>query len=143
MFDLQITCSDWSGSFNGVNDGTFNLTLWYIVVSGPASPWARFRDMLGVGNYGRFSNPNIPGLLAQAGKAVDPLAVKTIYNQLDRIFMDNAVGIPLMYRPSEFYAFNTAFLGGFPTSEDASAPPMFSGAGVEIFYKISSGENEQ
>ena len=45
-------------------------------------------------------------------------------------FMKDVPGIPLMYRPYEFYEYNSAHWTGFPTAKDPSAPPMFQGAGV-------------
>jgi peptide/nickel transport system substrate-binding protein len=130
-----------------IQNGDFDLNLWYITGVGPASPWQRYRDMLdsrGVPpagqtafwNYGRFSNPDVAALLDKAGQSADPMTVKATYDQLDKIFMDNIPGIPLMYRPNEFYEFNQKYWTGFPTSVDPSAPPMFSGAGVELLYKI-------
>jgi peptide/nickel transport system substrate-binding protein len=132
-----------------IQNGDFDLNLWYITGSGAASPWQRFRDMLdsrGVAdfgkttfwNYGRFSDPAVAALLDKAGQASDPAAVKAVYDQLDKIFMDNVVGIPLMYRPQEFYEFNQKYWTGFPTSDNPTAPPMFSGAGVEVLYKIKA-----
>jgi len=87
-------------------------------------------------NYGRFKDPKVADLLDKAAAAPDDATAKPLYDQLDKIFMDNVVGIPLMYRPYEFYEFNQKFWTGFPTSENPWAPPMFQGAGVEIFYKI-------
>jgi peptide/nickel transport system substrate-binding protein len=78
-------------------------------------------------------------LLDQVAQAEDPITVEEVYDQLDQIFMENAVDIPMMYRPNEFYEFNTSHWIGFPTAEDPSAPPMFSGAGVELLYQISPG----
>jgi peptide/nickel transport system substrate-binding protein len=42
-----------------------------------------------------------------------------------------------MYRSQEFYEFNTTHWIDFPTDSNPSAPPMFTGAGVEVLYKIS------
>jgi len=130
-----------------IQNGDFDLNLWYIAGAGPASPWQRFRDMLdsrGVPDmgktafwdYGRFSDPKVADLLDKAGQAADPTTVKDVYSQLDKIFMDNVVGIPLMYRPDEFYEFNQKYWTGFPTSENAWAPPQFAGAGIQWLYKI-------
>jgi peptide/nickel transport system substrate-binding protein len=130
-----------------IQNGDFDLNLWYIAGAGPASPWQRFRDMLdsrGVPdmgktafwNYGRFSDPKVADLLDKAGQAADPSTVKDVYSQLDKIFMDNVVGIPLMYRPDEFYEYNQKFWTGFPNSENAWAPPQFKGAGIQWLYKI-------
>ena len=149
-FDLQADFPEFGEIYPELQMGDFDMILWWISGSEAASPWTRFRDMLDdrgvppIGesasrNYGRFSNPAVASLLDQAGEAANPVAVKDIYDQLDKIFMDNAPGIPLMYRPQDFYAFNTSHWLGFPTAADPSAPPMFSGAGVEILYKITPG----
>jgi peptide/nickel transport system substrate-binding protein len=130
-----------------IQNGDFDLNLWYIAGAGPASPWQRFRDMLdsrGVPdmgktafwNYGRFNDPKVAELLDKAGQSADPASVKDVYDQLDKIFMDNVVGIPLMYRPQEFYEYNQKYWTGFPTSENAYAPPQFAGAGIQWLYKI-------
>ncbi len=146
-FELKEDYPDAPVVTSKIQNGDFDLNLWYITGSGAASPWQRFRDILdsrGVPaagqtafwNYGRFSNPDVAALLDKAGQAADPTTVKDVYNQLDKIFMDNVPGIPLMYRPQEFYEFNQKVWTGFPTSADPSAPPMFSGAGVEVLYKV-------
>jgi len=55
--------------------------------------------------------------------SADPITVKDAYDQLDKIFMENAVDIPLVYRPQDFYKFNTIYWMSFPTEDDPSAPP--------------------
>jgi peptide/nickel transport system substrate-binding protein len=130
-----------------IQNGDFDLNLWYIAGASPASPWKRFRDMLddrgvpAVGeranwNFGRFKDPAVADLLDQAGEASNAADAQEAYDQLDKIFMDNAPGIPLMYRPFEFYEFNETYWTGFPTSEDPSAPPTFSFGGVQVFYQV-------
>ncbi|MBE3597848.1 MAG: ABC transporter substrate-binding protein [Limnochordaceae bacterium] len=119
-----------------VQNGNFDLVLWYVSQVGAASPWTRFRDVLDdrgvppIGqqafrDYGRFSHPDVAGLLDRAASAGSPEQLKEIYGQLDRIFMENVPAIPLMYRPLLFYEFNTTHWTGFPTSQDPKAPPMF------------------
>jgi peptide/nickel transport system substrate-binding protein len=130
-----------------IQNGDFDLNLWYIAGAGPASPWKRFRDMLddrGVAaigeranwDYGRFKDPAVPALLDEAGKASNPKDAQAAYDKLDEIFMKNAPGIPLMYRPFEFYEFNEKYWTGFPTSEDPSAPPTFQFGGVKVLYQV-------
>jgi peptide/nickel transport system substrate-binding protein len=146
-FDIKADYPDYAVVNTRLQNGNFDLTLWYISGIGSASPWLRFRDMMdirgvpGMGqpafwDYGRFSHPQVASLLDKAGQASDPAAVKEVYDQLDRLFMDNVPGIPLMYRPFEFYTFNQTYWSGFPTSEDPTAPPMLSGAGIQWLYKI-------
>ncbi len=146
-FDVSEDYPDAPVVTSKIQNGDFDLNLWYIAGSTAASPWQRFRDMLDsrgvlpVGqtafwDYGRFNNPDVPALLDQAGQAADPATVKDVYSKLDKIFQDNVPGIPLMYRPQEFYEFNQTYWTGFPTSDNPTAPPMFEGAGVEVLYKI-------
>jgi len=87
-------------------------------------------------DYGRYKNDAVGDLLDKAAAAQDAATAKTYYDQLDQIFMKDVPGIPLMYRPYEFYEYNSAHWSGFPTAKDPSAPPMFQGAGIEILYKI-------
>lgn len=130
-----------------IQNGDFDLNLWYIAGVGPASPWLRFRDMLddrGVPeagqtafwNYSRFSNPDVAELLDNAAAAPDEETAKQYYDQLDKIFIENIPGIPLMYRPLDFYEFNTTYWTDFPTAENPTAPPMFGGAGYEVLFQI-------
>jgi peptide/nickel transport system substrate-binding protein len=146
-FDLTEDYPDAPVVQSKIQNGDFDLNLWYISGAGVAQPWQRFRDMLdnrGVPDagktafwdFGRFSDPAAADLLDKAGQATDLMAVKDVYAQLDAIFQKNVVGIPLMYRPYEFYEFNQKYWTGFPTSDNPTAPPMFSGAGVEVLFKI-------
>ncbi len=148
-FDLKEDYPDAPVVDSKIRNGDFDLNLWYIAGSTPAAPWQRFRDMLdsrGVPdfgktafwNFGRFTDPTVADLLDKAGQAADPNTVKDVYAQLDKIFMDNVVGIPLMYRPQEFYEFNQKYWTGFPTAKDPTAPPMFEGAGIQVLYKLKA-----
>jgi peptide/nickel transport system substrate-binding protein len=89
-------------------------------------------------DYGRFSDPTVADLLDKAAAAPDVATAKQYYDQLDAIFMKNIPGIPLMYRPYEFYEYNSSVWTGFPNSANPTAPPMFQGAGIEILYKIKA-----
>lgn len=148
-FDLKEDYPDAPVVTSKIQSGDFDLNLWYIAGQSPATPWQRFRDMLdsrGVPpagqnafwDYGRYTNPATADLLDKAAAAPDPATAKGYYDQLDQIFMKDVPGIPLMYRPYEFYEYNSTQWTGFPTAKDPSAPPMFQGAGIEIFYKIKS-----
>lgn len=131
-----------------VQNGSFEVAVWYVSGTSPSAPWQRFRDVLdkrGVPkpgtpayyNYGRFSHPDVPGLLDRAARA-SASDVKELYTRLDTIFMDNAPMIPLMYRPLDFFEFNESVWKGFPDAADPYAPPMWRGAGDEWLYKIKA-----
>jgi peptide/nickel transport system substrate-binding protein len=130
-----------------VQNGNFDLAIWYITGAGPAAPWQRFRDVLDsrgvpkVGasafyNYGRFSDARVAALLDQAATATGD-QLKQLYTQLDTIYIQNAPMIPLMYRPLDFFEFNQSAWTGFPTAANPVAPPMFRGDGVAWLYNLT------
>jgi peptide/nickel transport system substrate-binding protein len=131
---------------SSVGAGDFDLACWGVASTSPATPWQRFRDVLddrGVAalgkeafwNYGRFKDAKVPELLDQVASAEES-ELKGLYAELDKIFMQNAPMIPLMYRPLEFYEFNEVNWTNFPSEDNDYAPPMFSGAGIAWLYKI-------
>ena len=131
---------------SAVQNGSFDIAVWYVAGVSPATPWQRFRDVLdqrGVPapgkaafyNYGRFSDPAVPGLLDTAASATGD-AQKKAYTALDTIFMKNAPMVPLMYRPLEFFEWNESTWTNFPSATNDYAPPMFAGAGIEWLFKI-------
>ena len=132
---------------NNVEGGDFDLALWGLPFTSAGTPWLRFRDVLDhrgvpeIGerafrNYGRFEHEDVPALIDQAAAAEDDETQKQAYAQLDRIYMENAPMIGLMYRPAEFFEFNETTWKGFPTEDDPYAPPAFQGAGNEWLWKI-------
>jgi peptide/nickel transport system substrate-binding protein len=133
--------------FSSLQNGNFDLAMYSYTGVNPASPWIRFRDALdnrGVPaagktafwNYNRFSNPEVPALLDAAAAAKDDATAKAAYAQLDKIYRASIPVVPLMYRPLEFYEFNETNWTNFPTEENAYAPPMWQGAGIEWLFKI-------
>lgn len=131
-----------------VQNGDFDLACWGVAGVSPATPWQRFRDVLddrGVPalgknafyNYGRFKDPAVRALLDKAGAAGSDAEVKAALGELDRIFMQSAPMIPLMYRPLEFFEFNESTWTGFPNSKNSYAPPMFQGDGITWLFKIT------
>lgn len=149
-FDLTEDYPEAGVVTNKIQSGDFDLNLWYIAGQSPATPWQRFRDMLdnrGVPangqnafwDFNRFSEPEALPLLDKAAAASNPAEAKQYYNQLDALFMKDIPGIPLMYRPNEFYEFNSSVWTGFPTSKDPSVgTPQFQQAGIFWLYKIKA-----
>jgi peptide/nickel transport system substrate-binding protein len=149
-FDLTEDYPDAPVVTSKIQAGDFDLNLWYIAGAAPSTPWQRFRDMLdnrGVPpagqnafwDYNRFSEPAAADLLDKAAAATDPAQAKTYYDQLDALFMKDIPGIPLMYRPNEFYEFNTSVWSGFPTAQNPNGgTPQFAQAGIEWLYKIKT-----
>ncbi|SDT31722.1 peptide/nickel transport system substrate-binding protein [Friedmanniella luteola] len=131
-----------------MQNGDFDLCMYSYSGVSPASPWVRFRDALddrGVAdrgktafyNYNRFSHPDVPGLLDAAAGATSEEEAKTAYAALDTIYREQIPVVPLMYRPLEFYEFQTSNWTNFPTAENPYAPPMWQGAGISWLFKIT------
>jgi len=130
-----------------MQNGDFDIVMNTYSGVSPASPWIRFRDALdsrGVApvgkranwNYGRFDDPSVGALLDKAAAAKSDAEAKSAYSELDKIYRANIPAIPLMYRPLSFYEFNQSNWENFPTEENPYAPPMWSGAGMQWFFKI-------
>lgn len=130
-----------------MQNGDFELACWSASGVSLASPWSRFRDLMdnrgaaGLGkttfyNFVRFSDPEVPGLLDQAGAAGSDEERREVYQKLDAIFREKVPAVPLMYRPLEFYEFNETNWVGFPTAENPFAPPMWQGAGIQWLFKL-------
>jgi peptide/nickel transport system substrate-binding protein len=133
--------------FSALQNGDFDLAMSSYTGVSPASPWIRFRDALddrGVPaagktafwNYNRFSRPEVPALLDAAAGAKDDASAKAAYARLDQIYRATVPVVPLMYRPLEFYEFNTSNWTNFPDEANPYAPPMWQGAGIEWLFKI-------
>ncbi len=130
-----------------MQNGDFELCMFSYTGVNPASPWIRFRDALddrGVPapgkaafwNYNRFKHPDVPALLDTAAAAKSDADAKKAYAALDKIYRESVPVVPLMYRPLEFYEFNTSNWENFPTEENPYAPPMWQGAGIQWLFKI-------
>lgn len=132
---------------SAMQNGDFQLACWAASGVSSASPWSRFRDLMDdrgaaeIGettfyNFIRFSDPEVPSLLDQAGAATTDEERREVYQKLDAIFREKVPAVPLMYRPLEFYEFNETNWVGFPTAEDPYAPPMWQGAGIQWLFKL-------
>ena len=133
--------------FSSLQNGNFDLAMYSYTGVNPASPWVRFRDAMdsrgvpAVGktafwNYNRFSNDQVAALLDKVAATTDDAEAKAAYASLDQIYRQFIPVVPLMYRPLEFYEFNASNWTNFPTAENAYAPPMWQGAGIQWIFKI-------
>jgi peptide/nickel transport system substrate-binding protein len=148
-FDIKTNFPEANTVTPAVQNGNYDLACWYIGASTHAgTPWARYRDVLDIRgvnpvgqnafyNYGRFTDARVAPLLDKAATATGSDLVSTI-KELDKIYMETAPMIPLMYRPIDFYEFNQTVWTGFPTSKNPSGgPPTFQGAGFLWLYAIT------
>lgn len=130
-----------------VQNGAFDMIMNTYTGVGPNSPWARYRDMMddrGVApigktafyNYGRFSDSRVADLIDKAGGATNDQDSIAAIRQLDNIFRETIPVIPVMYRPLEFYEYNTSTWTNFPDEKNPYAPPMWQGAGIQWLFKV-------
>jgi peptide/nickel transport system substrate-binding protein len=135
-----------------IQNGNFELACWSQSGVSPASPWSRLRDVLdnrtgapigktAFANYTRFSDPDIPGLLDDAAEASTDEERKAAYSKIEKIYRQQVPVIPLMYRPLEFYEFNTSTWTNFPTEDNPYAPPMWGNAGIKWMFKLKKASS--
>lgn len=130
-----------------IQGGTFDLAVWYVSGVNPATPWARFKDIMSqsemqplgkttFANYGRWKNADVEAMLTEAAQATDDTAKKAAYDKLDALYRKEVPACPIMYRPDEFYEYNATNFYNWPDENNSYAPPMFRGAGNTWMYKI-------
>ena len=130
-----------------IQGGTFDLAVWYVSGVNPATPWARFKDIMSqsemqpigkttFANYGRWKNSEVEAMLTEASQATDDTAKKAAYDKLDALYRKEVPACPIMYRPDEFYEYNATNFYNWPDEKNSYAPPMFRGAGNTWMYKI-------
>ncbi len=132
---------------SSVQNGDFDLACWSASGVSVASPWTRFRDVLddrgippvgktAFANFTRFKHPDVPALLDSVGAAASDDELKAIYSKLDTIYRQGIPVVPLMYRPNEFYEYNTSNWVNFPDENNPYAPPGWTGASVAWIFKL-------
>ena len=129
----------------------------------PASPLSRFeatmssRDWVPIGeymneNYGRYNdpdskeyNPAVDSLISVIPTIEDKEELIKAYRKLNVIFMEDQPSVPLVYRPEQFYEFNTKHWKNYPTEGNPYAPPQMPtvGAARDILWQlIKTGKGE-
>ncbi|MCB0910263.1 MAG: twin-arginine translocation signal domain-containing protein [Propionibacteriaceae bacterium] len=130
-----------------IQGGSFDMAVWYVSGVNPATPWARFKDIMSqsemqpigkttFANYGRWKNSDVEAMLTEASQATDDAAKKAAYDKLDSLYRKEVPACPIMYRPDEFYEYNATNFYNWPDENNSYAPPMFRGAGNTWMYKI-------
>lgn len=139
--DVQTNFPQAPTMITAMQNGDFDLAHYSFSTLGPATPWARFRDVMddrGVPdmgktafwNYGRYKNPEAVKLLDEASSATDDAAKKDAIKKLDALYRKEIPILPTMYRPVEFYEYNTTNWENFPDEKNPYAPPVFGNAGI-------------
>ncbi len=120
----------------------------------PSQPWYRYRDVLSseflapigeiaFGNLGRYENEEVTALINELPGATEEEDLIRLHTEINRIYLEDIPVIPIMYRPFQFYEFNTTYWTGFPTADNGSdVPPMLDrGAGLRTFFEVEPAGN--
>lgn len=115
----------------------------------PSQPWSRFyaamysKDVPPIGqlafrNWGRYKNVRADEIMEKIPTITDENTLKSLYTELDEIYMRDVPIIGLEYRPALFYEYNTTHWTNFPNEKNPYAPPQIctDGAGVRALYEI-------
>ncbi|HEX2956377.1 MAG TPA: ABC transporter substrate-binding protein [Chitinispirillaceae bacterium] len=144
-----VSYSDWD---DNLKRGLFDFSMKTPYPDQTASlPWSRFEQVMNsneivpIGevafrNEGRYRNPQADNLLQQIPAATDSEKLKSLYRQLNQLFISEMPVIPLMYRPWLFYQFSTKHWNNYPVASNAYAPPqcLMVGAGIQALWGIAS-----
>ncbi|MFC9706794.1 ABC transporter substrate-binding protein [Paenibacillus sp. NPDC056933] len=116
----------------------------------PSQPWNRAMTIMyskGVApmgemafwNWGRYQNDRADAIIEEIPSVSDEAKLKSLYTELNTIWLKDIPSIPLMYRPWVFDTVNESVWKGFPTAGDGTnIPPQISmdGAGIKALYQI-------
>jgi len=137
------------------SDDRFNCNFDMIMDSpggqGVASPWSRAYAMMyskylppigtpnPVGNWGRYSNARVDAIIDQIANEKNINVLKSLWTELNKIYLDEMPVAGLMYRPWLFHQVNTSVWTGFPKLDDGTnVPPtiMADGYGIKGLYNL-------
>lgn len=124
----------------------------------PSLPWSRFdavmssRNWVPIGsdnkmneNQGRYNcpksnsyNPSVDSLLKVIPTLSDEAQLKDAYRQINKIFMQDQVALPLCYLPEQFYEISSKNWKGWPDESNSFAPPLLPwvGASTKILWQL-------
>jgi peptide/nickel transport system substrate-binding protein len=130
---------------------TFDIIMDSPGGQGISSPWSRANAVMGssylppagtpnaVGNYGRWVNDRANQLIDQIANEPNAATLKTLWTELNQIYLDEMPAAGLMYRPWLFHQVSTRTWTGFPKLGDGSnVPPtiMCDGYGIKGLYNL-------
>jgi peptide/nickel transport system substrate-binding protein len=145
MKDLGITIELQTPEQNTWQDQVFQGKYQWTMSwsTGGATPYNFYRGQMSkltvqpVGqnaneNWGRYVDPKADDLLDQFARTSDPAQQKTLMNQLQMIFVNDAPALPLFPGP-DWYEYVTTRFTGFPTKDNPYAPgPPFSAPAISL-----------
>jgi len=142
------SAEEWS---NDRYNGNFDIIMDSPGGQGVSAPWSRAYEMMyskylppvgtvnTIGNWGRYSNARVDAIIDQIANETRTAAVKTLWTELNKIYLDEMPAVGLMYRPWLFHQVNTSVWTGFPKIGDGyNIPPtiLTDGYGIKGLYNL-------
>jgi peptide/nickel transport system substrate-binding protein len=131
--------------------GTFDIVMNNIGSQGVSATWSRAYTSMSskilppvgtinmVGNYGRYSNARIDQLIDLIANETNAATLKTLWTELNQIYLDEMPWAGLMYRPWWFHTVNETVWTGYPKLGDGTnIPPtiLIEGYGIKGLYNL-------
>jgi peptide/nickel transport system substrate-binding protein len=119
--------------------------------AGIASPWTRAYAVMGsmaippagtpntVQNWGRWVNPRANEIINQLAAETNPATIKSLWTELNIIYLKEMPAAGLMYRPWVFHTVNSSVWTGYPKINDGTnVPPtlLSDGYGIKGLFNI-------
>jgi peptide/nickel transport system substrate-binding protein len=131
--DASVKPYDFTAWLDRVQKAEFDMSIGWS--SGGATPYQYYRDQMSKlsfrepgtvagANWHRYVSAKADDLLAQFAATSDAAQQKSIAEQLQRTFADEAPAVPLFPGPM-WYEYNTTRFTGFPTADDPYAHGSF------------------
>jgi len=132
-------------------NGNFDIIMDSPGGHGVSAPWSRAYAMMYskylppmgtpnmIGNWGRYSNARADELIDQIANETNATTLKSLWTELNKIYLDEMPAVGLMYRPWLFHQVNTSVWTGFPKLNDGTnVPPtvLTDGYGIKGLYNL-------
>lgn len=141
--ELIPSFTEWGVYDNNKSQGNFDITMdTPAAYSTPGGVFRRAHALLqsenvapigeaAYWNYGRYHNERVNDILRELGATKDEALKKTLFTELNVIYLTDVPTIPLYYRPTFFYTFSESVWKNFPVASDGRNLPasLFDGAG--------------
>jgi peptide/nickel transport system substrate-binding protein len=119
--------------FNNLFTGNFQLAYGSLATSPGPTPYYELRNTLhssttadigstAAGDYGRYKNSTVDGLLDQFGATTDSAKQHSLMNQIEAVMLEDVPVIPVTEGVA-WYEWTTKGLAGWPTPSDQYAAP--------------------
>jgi peptide/nickel transport system substrate-binding protein len=111
----------------------YEIFMMWTDGSSPTMPWNRVRQLLSSeynniegnwsGNWGQYHNDRVDEIIKEIPLTTDQNELKTLYTEVNEIYLREVPSFALMYRPNMFHAVNESVWTGYPEEGSSSMIP--------------------